>query len=257
MQNSKNDSKLWGHLTDTWGIFERVIPKMMVDDPLNQDILKISFRHYEIASGFAVGKRVLDIACGTGYGSQILAKAGAKTTIGVDICEETIEYACNHYLSPNIEFLCADAEQYTESKPFDIICSFETIEHLHDPERFLQNLYQLLVPQGYLILSVPLGETRHIDPYHLHKFSQQSICSLVEAAGFFIELYRCDQFQMTRSDVIRTQQIYPSAQPSWQDLIQTKRGWHSLFDLLFKGGFFIPQFMLMARKREPDMSESL
>lgn len=254
MQNSKNDSKLWGHLTDTWGIGERVIPEMMVDDPLNQNILEISFRHYEIASSFVVGKRVLDIACGTGYGSQILAKAGAMTTIGVDVCEETIEYACNHYLSANVEFICADAEQYTESQPFEVICSFETIEHLYNPERFLQNVYQLLVPQGYLILSVPLGETRHIDPYHLHKFSQQSICSLVEAAGFVIELYRYDQFQMTRSDVIRTRHIYPSAQPSWQDLILTKRGWHSLFNLLFKGGFFIPQFMLTARKREPLIS---
>ncbi|MDJ0508244.1 MAG: methyltransferase domain-containing protein [Crocosphaera sp.] len=242
------DSKLRGHLSHTWGIDERLIPDMMTDDPFDLKILEFSFRHYEIATHFVKGKRVLDIACGTGYGSRILAQAGAKKTVGVDVCDETIEYACNHYLVPGVEFICADAINFSASELFDVICTFETIEHLQDPMSFLRNLYSLLTPGGCLILSVPLGETRHLDPYHLQAFSQKTIFSLVESVGFSIEIYRCDPFRISLSDLIRIQKIYPESQPSISDLLLTKRGWRTLFEVTIKRGFSIPLLMLTARK---------
>ncbi len=56
------------------------------------------------------------------------------------------------------------------SERFDVVVSFETKEHLLQPNKFLQRIHNLLAPEGYLLLSVPLSETRHLDPYHLHAF---------------------------------------------------------------------------------------
>lgn len=229
-------------LTLTW---ERFIPAQTQSDPASQKIFDIHFKRYQTAARFVKGKRVLDIACGTGYGSQILCLAGARAVVGVDVCPETVLYAKKHYQEDNLEFVCADAEQFDCSEPFDVIVSFETIEHLHHPDKFLERIHRLLVPQGDLLLSAPLGETRHIDPYHLHVFSQRDVFTLLEKAGFSIDLYRCDDWVLTRSDLLRWQQLYPSAKPSLRTFM-TWRGWYILRDFI-RGGVPMPQLLVTAK----------
>ncbi|MEM8673196.1 MAG: class I SAM-dependent methyltransferase [Cyanobacteria bacterium P01_G01_bin.67] len=244
-----NKSKIWGHLKNTWGMGERLIPKAMVDDPTNNKLVEISFRHYEIASRYANGKRVLDIACGTGYGSQILTLAGAQNVVAVDVCPDTIKYAKVHYQVPNLQFICSDAEQFDWSDEFDLVCSFETLEHLPHPEIFLERIHKKLTPEGNLLISVPLGETRHIDPYHLHTFSQDAVFSLLDKSGFTVDLYRCDQWNITRRDLRRMKHLYPDSQPSLRDWLLTRRGLRALYDIIFANGFHIPQLMVTARKK--------
>jgi 2-polyprenyl-3-methyl-5-hydroxy-6-metoxy-1,4-benzoquinol methylase len=192
---------------------------------------------------------VLDIACGAGYGSQMLGQAGAKSVTGVDVCSRTVDYAQKNYQSPGVTFLCANAEEFTWPESFDVVISFETMEHLHQPAQFLGRLHNLLVPGGCLLLSVPLGETSHFDPYHLHAFSQNDVMMLLENAGFKVESYRCDPCFLNRSELLRWGQLYPGSGPSVYEILFTPRGWRIIKDFVFQGGFNIPQILVIARRK--------
>jgi ubiquinone biosynthesis O-methyltransferase len=231
-------------LSFTW---ERLIPKQLASDSASQKLFDIHRRRYEIAARYVKGKRVLDIACGTGYGSQILRRAGASSVVGVDISPETVQYAKKHYQETNMEFICADAEQFKSSNRFDVIVSFETIEHVPHPDKLLARLHSLLTLEGDLLLSVPLGETRHLDPYHLHAFSQEDVFALLKTAGFVIDRYRCDNFCLTRADLLQWRKLYPAASPSLREQFFTLRGWHILRDFLFKGVITVPELMIAVR----------
>jgi len=228
-----------------WGFGERLVPEFMANDPASQKITKIHLQHYEIAARYVPQRRVLDIACGAGYGSQILHIAGASKVVGVDVSPDTIQYAQQHYSASGIEFVCSDAEQFEYSEPFDVIVSFETLEHLRYPEKFLERIRSYLAPKGEFLLSVPLGETRHFDPYHLHKYTQGEIFALLEKAGFLINLYRCDDLFLSRSDLKHWEKLYPEApQPSAYELLFTNRGRRVMYDLIFRGGFKFQQLLV-------------
>jgi ubiquinone biosynthesis O-methyltransferase len=251
-QSDKNNSAvnlLEANLESLPFTWERLIPKQIPNDPASQKLFDIHMRRYETATRYVKGKRVLDIACGTGYGSQILSHAGAIAVVGVDICSETIKYAKKHYQESNVEFVCANAEQFEWCQQFDVVVSFETIEHVFHPDRFLDQLRSLMVPEGKLLLSVPLGETRHIDRYHLHAFSQDDMFALIEKAGFSINQYRCDDWCLTRADLLRWRQLYPAARPSFYEQFFTLRGWQLVRDFLFRGVINAPELMIAAKKK--------
>ncbi len=233
--------------TLTW---ERLIPYQVADDSASRKFLELHFRRYETAARYVKGKRVLDIACGAGYGSRMLRLAGAITVVGVDICPETVQYARKHYQESNMEFVCADAEQFEWSEQFDVIVSFETIEHVPHPDKFLERVRRLLVGDGIFLLSVPLGETRHFDPYHLHAFSQEEVFALLDKTKFLVDGHHCDQCFLTRSELLRWGQLYPESSPSLRELLFTRRGWQIIQDFVLRGGFDIPQLLVTARANE-------
>lgn len=228
----------------TW---ERLIPKQVADDPASLKLYEIHFRRYETAAPYVRRKRVLDIACGAGYGSQMLSLAGASAVVGVDICPQTVDYAKKHYQTSNLEFICADAEQFEWSEPFDLVVSFETIEHLGKPAKFLDRIHSLLVPGGEFLFSVPLGETRHLDRYHLHAFSQEEVFDLLEKAGFSVDWHRIDDWFMTRCDLLAWRRLYPAARLSFREQYFTYRGWQLIRDFVFRGSIPFPQLILAAR----------
>jgi ubiquinone/menaquinone biosynthesis C-methylase UbiE len=101
---------------------------------------EISYEHwhrYLYASNFVKNRVVLDIACGEGYGSYLLSKQ-AKSVVGVDIDSMTIEYAKNNYITSNLSFITGSASKIpiSDHHCFDIIVSFETIEHLSEEDQF-------------------------------------------------------------------------------------------------------------------------
>lgn len=230
-------------LTVTW---ERFIPKQIANDLASQRIAELHLKRYETAARYVKGKNVLDIACGSGYGSQMLGVAGANIVVGVDVCPQTVEYARKHYQTPNVDFTCANAEEFEWSNQFDVIVSFETIEHLKHPANFLERIHKLLVREGKFFLSVPLGETRHIDRYHLHAFSQEQILNLLKKAGFLVEEYLCDNWFLNRSDLLLWRQLYPAARLSFREQYFTRRGWQLISDFVFKGGVPFPQLFIVA-----------
>lgn len=112
---------------------------------------------YKFAQQFVTKKRVLDAACGTGYGTQLLAQY-AVSAVGVDISEEAIEYACEQYQSDKIDFYVASVEKLPfPDASFDVVVSFETLEHIDEKMqiRFLGEIKRVLSPQGILVMSTP------------------------------------------------------------------------------------------------------
>ncbi len=82
------------------------------------------FCAYKFASQFASQKSILDIGCGEGYGSNLLAHS-AKEVLGIDYDPEVIDYARNKYLKENLNFSCLDVENLGSlTQKFDLICSF-------------------------------------------------------------------------------------------------------------------------------------
>lgn len=101
------------------------------------------------------GKRVLDIACGEGYGSAMLADSAASV-YGVDISSEAIEHAVSAYQKPNLHFIQGSAAAIPlMDASFDVVVSFETVEHLVQQEDMLAEIARVLVTDGLLIISSP------------------------------------------------------------------------------------------------------
>lgn len=101
--------------------------------------------------------QVLDVACGTGYGSYDLA-ARARSVMGVDLDFPTIREANRCYCRPNLYFLSMDCLNLAfKHASFDAVVSFETIEHVVDARQFLREVTRVMTPDGWLILSTPMG----------------------------------------------------------------------------------------------------
>ncbi len=248
LDHGAENPTITGSSTGNWGLWERLVPDQVADDPASQRILEIHQRRYETAARYAKNRRVLDIACGVGYGSKMLKLAGATSVVGVDLSPETLVYAREKHQAPGLQYICANAETFNWHESFDLIVSFETLEHLPNPDLFIERMSQLLAPGGYFLLSVPLGETRHLDAYHLHAFSEKDVHHLFEQAGFVIEKRRCDDWFLSRSELLHWQKIYPESQASLRKILFTQRGQKLIWDFVVRGGFHMPQLLIEARK---------
>jgi ubiquinone/menaquinone biosynthesis C-methylase UbiE len=104
--------------------------------------------------------KVLDIACGIGYGSHYLAKSvlGIRV-VGIDISEQAIHYGLSHFKTDTTDFQVGDGTQlHFPDDTFDQIVSFETVEHIPEYNKFLFELRRVLKPNGRLIISTPNRE---------------------------------------------------------------------------------------------------
>lgn len=110
-------------------------------------------QRYRFAAGYAAGQRVLDIACGEGYGTAALHDAGAASVIGVDLSEEVCAHARARY---GVDARAGDATSIPVGDgEVDLIVSFETLEHLYAPDAFLAECSRVLSARGRLIISTP------------------------------------------------------------------------------------------------------
>jgi radical SAM superfamily enzyme YgiQ (UPF0313 family) len=129
---------------------------------------------YFWAKKFTKNKIIIDAACGTGYGSEILK---AKYYLGLDNSREAIKFAKKHY---NGDFRILDLDkQKLPKKRVDVIISFETLEHLNQPENFLMNAKKSLKSGGLFIFSVPLTERRGENPFHKHVWREEEIKKII------------------------------------------------------------------------------
>jgi ubiquinone/menaquinone biosynthesis C-methylase UbiE len=151
---------------------ERVIPGEVDPDLWNEHVAR-----YFFAARMARGRRVLDAGCGSGYGSAALARE-AREVLGIDVAQEAIDYAKEHFQNPHIRFERASCLQIPASDgSFDLVVAFEIIEHLRDWRAFLNEVRRVLSPQGQFLVSTPnqryYAETRAErgpNPFHVHEF---------------------------------------------------------------------------------------
>jgi len=151
---------------------------------------------YAWAAGFAHGKRVLDAACGEGYGSALLARAGAQV-LGLDIDPASVEHARSRYADvAGLRFERADvtALDHLESAGFDLVVSFETLEHVHAQEHMLAGFRRLLKPNGLLLVSSPdrrnYSELRgYHNECHVRELYREELETLLHAQFPALQLY--------------------------------------------------------------------
>lgn len=130
---------------------------------------------YELVKGFVKDKIVLDIASGSGYGSAILAQAGARQVIGIDIDAEAVAQAEKDYGSERITFKTGKAEAIElVDQSIEVITSFETIEHIQDYEKYLKELARVLKTEGVAFISTPNRDVfGQKNPFHIKEFSRE------------------------------------------------------------------------------------
>jgi 2-polyprenyl-3-methyl-5-hydroxy-6-metoxy-1,4-benzoquinol methylase len=127
---------------------------------------------YRLAKKYCQKKWVLDAGCGYGYGSFMLSRV-SKKVVGIDISEDTIQMAKKRYSSPNLEFMEMDVEKMSFDSKFDVIISFENIEHIENPGIFLDKARFHLDPRGVFIISTPNKKYTGSNPYHSKEYNRE------------------------------------------------------------------------------------
>lgn len=149
---------------------------------------------YLLASELCVGKEVLDVASGEGYGSALLSKS-ARYVTGIDISEEAVAFAREKYPIENLVYSQGTATALPfEDQSFDVVVSFETIEHLTEQEAMMDELSRVLRPDGLLIISSPDKEEytdipQHKNEYHVKELYRQEFENLIQTRFSHYVLY--------------------------------------------------------------------
>jgi 2-polyprenyl-3-methyl-5-hydroxy-6-metoxy-1,4-benzoquinol methylase len=151
---------------------ERCIPEFMKG---NVKTLQAHLVRYNFALMYARNKNVLDAACGSGYGTSLLSNV-SKEIEGVDVDYETIGYARDHYDigHNNIRFNQEDLNLTFPNERFDIVISFETIEHLDNPDFFIENVKKL---SNEFLFSIPINMSSE---FHKSVYTIDSAKELIE-----------------------------------------------------------------------------
>jgi ubiquinone/menaquinone biosynthesis C-methylase UbiE len=150
---------------------------------------------YRLALPSARGSRVLDIACGTGFGTAMLAAAGATCVAGVDVDFVSLAAARVGCQDSRAGFLAADGTQlpFTDAS-FDLAISFETLEHIEKSETYISEIRRVLTPAGTLILSTPNRDYTELNgqvcrnPFHVREYTRTELRKLLCSHFSTVEL---------------------------------------------------------------------
>jgi 2-polyprenyl-3-methyl-5-hydroxy-6-metoxy-1,4-benzoquinol methylase len=143
---------------------------------------------YEWIARRVCGLRVIDMACGEGYGSNVLARCAASV-VGVDANPEAHEHARLRYRRGNLRFDRALVEQYGSRGSCEAVVFLQTIEHVRDPAGVLRHLHELLVPGGTAYISTPnvftlapSGSSHSGNPWHVREYRHEEFLALCRSA---------------------------------------------------------------------------
>ncbi len=165
---------------------ERLIPELYTSSIEEYNLfLKHKFVYELVAKYIKKTDKVLEIGCGTGYGTEILSKTGASI-YAIDIDEETIKECQKHSVQTNIKFFAYDGKKINlPEKSFDIIISFQVIEHIRKDISYLRNIKKLLKPNGFFFISTPNRNYRLTknqkpwNPFHIREYDSKSLSNVV------------------------------------------------------------------------------
>ena len=139
---------------------------------------------YEVAASLAQQKSVLDLGCNSGYGTNIISKV-CKHVTGVDVSPSAIAAATERYESRNTKFAIVDGHKLPfPSQAFDLVTSFQVIEHLADYEVYFSEIKRVLQPDGILLITTPNASIRvhpgqkPWNPFHVREFTSNELGEL-------------------------------------------------------------------------------
>jgi ubiquinone/menaquinone biosynthesis C-methylase UbiE len=163
----------------------------VVDETMTEHL-----HRYAVARQYVKGKAVLDIACGEGYGSRLLSQNALAVT-GVDIDAATIDHAAKKYTARNLSFVKGDIVNIPfEAASFDVVVSFETLEHTDQHQKALSEIKRVLRPGGILLISTPekkkyTDAPGNMNPFHKKELYRDEFVSLL--AAYFRHQIVCHQ----------------------------------------------------------------
>lgn len=136
------------------------------------------------------GRNVLDIACGTGYGTQYIAKSASKV-FGVDISADAVKYAQNNYPASNLEYKVGSGTSIPlEDSSVDVVVSMETIEHIMQQDEFLAEVKRVLVKGGNFFVSTPNDqEYPKGNHFHVREHNPASLKKLLKRYFKNVDIY--------------------------------------------------------------------
>jgi ubiquinone/menaquinone biosynthesis C-methylase UbiE len=147
-----------------------------------------------LRSALRAGDRALDIGCGTGEFTALLAQAGALA-VGVEVAEAALDRARTRHPGLDFRLVPIDGPLPLEDASFDLVWASEVIEHVADTARWLSEVRRVLAPRGRLLVTTPShgrvlvalgGVERYSEPLgdHLHLYTRRSLSRLLEEFGF-------------------------------------------------------------------------
>jgi ubiquinone/menaquinone biosynthesis C-methylase UbiE len=165
---------------------ERIVPGMVAGHIFREHEVR-----YVFATAFVKGKRVLDVACGSGMGTNHLLQAGALSCIGLDIDRGATDYARAMYKECTFA-QCDVTQMCIGDASVDVVVSFETIEHVNDQRAFLLECERVLRPGGVLVCSTPnrtLSRWGLENPFHFQELNVAELAQLLGGLFSEVQLY--------------------------------------------------------------------
>jgi 2-polyprenyl-3-methyl-5-hydroxy-6-metoxy-1,4-benzoquinol methylase len=175
---------------------ERVVAEHYQDTPGEYLIYLFHTVTYRWAGRSVAGKDVLDYGCGSGYGAALLAEE-ARSVVGVDVASDVIEVAAGRYQHPNLRFqLVGEAGPLPfGDASFDVVTSFQVIEHVPDVDRYLAEIARVLRPLGTVLLATPNRAVRLYrfqqpwNRWHVTEYDRQGLTAVVANYFRHVELF--------------------------------------------------------------------
>ena len=178
---------------------ERVIP-----DKVPVDLYREHLTRYLFAKELSMSnKSVLDVGCGTGYGTYEMASSIYNIKVmGIDISDEAINYAKEHYRHKNLDFLKMDCTNLNfEQGTFDMVVSYEVIEHIKQVNDYLSEIKRVLNKEGVFIVSTPNKKMYsdvlpdYENPYHVKEYYLPEFRALLKQYYRYVDIYLQDYTQ--------------------------------------------------------------
>jgi SAM-dependent methyltransferase len=163
---------------------ERLVPELQHGELVHAEHLA----RYQLAAELADSRRVLDAACGEGYGTALLVAGGALSATGVDSDEQTVMHARAKY--PGAAFELGDVQRLPfHDGAFDLLVSFETVEHVPDADAVLDEFQRVLSDDGLLLISTPNKHRYHVENrFHEREFFHEEFVELLSARFANVEV---------------------------------------------------------------------
>lgn len=171
---------------------------VLVPNETPYDSFQEHINRYAFAKNFVKGKKVLDIACGTGYGASYLAKQSVEKIFAGDIESAYLRFAVDNYTNLKGKVVKLNGEYLPfKDNAFDVVTSFETVEHVNNPSLLLEEFNRVLNYQGTLICSTPnrIIFSPHYQkegwscPSHTYEFTTDEFITLIKKQFNICRIY--------------------------------------------------------------------